>query len=443
MTPTASAPVRETEQATAVARIAVVGLGYVGLPLAVRFAQAGLPVVGFDVNATRIGALKGGVDATNEVDAAALAQPTLTYSDDPSVLRDADFIIIAVPTPVTAAKQPDLEPVRSAARVVGKYLSKGTVVVLESTVYPGVTEDVLAPILAEESGLALGAGFSVGYSPERANPGDTEHTVDKIVKIVSGMDEATLDRVDAVYRSVCLAGTHRAPSIKTAEAAKVIENIQRDINIALMNELSVIFGKLGLNTQDVLAAAGTKWNFHKYGPGLVGGHCIPVDPYYLTYLSETIGYHPEVILAGRRINDAMAGTVADRCIQALIQTGRPVKGARILVAGLTFKENVNDTRNSKVADLIARLETYGVTVLLHDPLLSDDEIKRRFHGEIVPSVAAAGPIEALILAVPHQAIVTQSLPSLLKQVQRPGVFIDLRGMYRGGAIPDDIAYLTL
>ena len=424
-------------------RVAVVGLGYVGLPLAVRFAQAGVPVLGFDVKKTRIEELQRHHDMTNEVSAAELERAPVTYSSDPTMLMEANFIIIAVPTPVTAAKQPDLEPVRSAARVVGAHMVAGTVVVLESTVYPGVTEDVMGPILAQASGLTLGEDFFLGYSPERANPGDTEHTVDKITKIVAGMDAATLDRVDAVYKTVCVAGTHRAATIKTAEAAKVIENIQRDLNIALMNELSLIFQRLGLRTHDVLEAAGTKWNFHKYAPGLVGGHCIPVDPYYLTHLAETIGYHPQVILAGRKVNDGMASEVAQLAVRGLIETGRPIKGSRVLVLGATFKENVNDTRNSKVSDLIRELASYGIEVLVHDPLLSDEQLGAQFGGTAIGQLSAARELDGMVLAVAHRPIVEQSLVTLTAGLRRPGVFIDTRGFYRNETVPDGILYKTL
>lgn len=428
---------------TPTSRIAVVGLGYVGLPLAVRFAQAGLSVVGFDVKKARIEELKRHHDATNEVQSEELQRSPIVYTSDPKALSETDFVIIAVPTPVTSAKQPDLEPVRGAARVVGAHMARGTTVVLESTVYPGVTEDVMAPILAQASGLTLGRDFFVGYSPERANPGDTEHTVDKITKIVAGMDAATLDRVDAVYKTVCLAGTHRAATIKTAEAAKVIENIQRDLNIALMNELSLIFQRLGLRTHDVLEAAGTKWNFHKYAPGLVGGHCIPVDPYYLTHLAETIGYHPQVILAGRKVNDGMAAEVAQRTVRGLIETGRSIKGSRVLILGATFKENVNDTRNSKVSDLIRELASYGIEVLVHDPLLTEGQLQSQFGGTAVLELGGVGEVDGVVLAVAHRAIVDQSFEALIGALRRPGVFVDTRGYYRHQPVPDGITYLTL
>jgi UDP-N-acetyl-D-galactosamine dehydrogenase len=426
-----------------IVRIAVVGLGYVGLPLAVRFAQTGTPVLGFDINQNRITELKSFKDSTNEVSSDELENAGITFSSDPTQLSTAEFIIIAVPTPVTAAKQPDLEPIRKAAKLVGENMAKGSVVVLESTVYPGVTEDVMAPILAESSGLVLGKDFAIGYSPERANPGDTEHTVDKIIKIVSGMDEATLNRVDEVYKLVCLAGTHRAANIRTAEAAKVIENIQRDLNIALMNELSLIFQRLGLRTHDVLEAAGTKWNFHKYAPGLVGGHCIPVDPYYLTYLAESIGYHPQVILAGRKVNDGMANEVAQLTIRGLIATGRPVKGARVLVLGATFKENVNDTRNSKVSDVIQILSSYDIDVLVHDPLLTTQQLTRQFGGTIIEDMHNASDIDAMVLTVAHHEITKRSLDELIAPMKRSGVFIDTRGYYRHEIIPNGIDCKTL
>lgn len=434
----------DTSSQGEVPRIAVVGLGYVGLPLSLRFAQTGLEVIGFDTQAKRIASLTKGTDYTNEVsDDVLAATKTIRYSNEPAVLASANFVIIAVPTPVNDAQQPDLGPVESAARTLGAHIKKGTVVVLESTVYPGVTEEILAPLIAETSGLTLGRDFFVGYSPERANPGDAEHTVDQIIKVVSGMNEEVLNRVDSVYKLVCTAGTHRAPTIRTAEAAKVIENIQRDLNIALMNELSLIFTRLNISTHEVLAAAGTKWNFHHYTPGLVGGHCIPVDPYYLTHLAQRIGYHPEVVLAGRRINDSMPRHLADRCIRALVATGRPIQGARVLVLGLVFKEDVKDTRNSKVRNLIDELEAYGVSVFTHDPLLTIDEAQHHFGGTSIDPFLEGEQFDAIVLAVAHRSLKSRPYTEYLARIKRPGVMVDVRGLYRHESWPEDITYQTL
>ncbi|MFO7577399.1 MAG: nucleotide sugar dehydrogenase, partial [Pelovirga sp.] len=330
------------------AKIALVGLGYVGLPLAAAFGRQA-QVIGLDISARKIAELHNGFDATGELSSADLASTCIDFTSDAARLSEASFIIVTVPTPIDGNKRPDLTPVISASRTIGRNLRPGSIVVFESTVYPGVTEEICVPLLEEESGLRCGVDFKVGYSPERINPGDKVHTVDKIIKVVSGQDAQTLDTIASVYELVVTAGVHRAPSIKVAEAAKVIENTQRDLNIALMNELALIFGRLGISTRDVLAAAGTKWNFLRFTPGLVGGHCIGVDPYYLTYKAEEIGYNPQVILAGRRINDGMAKHVAEMTVKNLIHADKAVKGARVLVLGLTFKENVPDIRNSKVA----------------------------------------------------------------------------------------------
>ncbi len=382
------------------AKLAVVGLGYVGLPLAAAFGKV-TEVIGFDISAKKIAELKDGFDATGELTRDDLAATRIDFTLDAARLAEASFLIVTVPTPIDEAKRPDLRPVESASRTIGRHLSKGSIVVFESTVYPGVTEEICVPILEAESGLKCGSDFSVGYSPERINPGDKVHTVDKIVKVVSGLDAATLATVAAVYELVVTAGVHRAASIKVAEAAKVIENTQRDLNIALMNELALIFGRLGIPTRDVLAAAGTKWNFLKFTPGLVGGHCIGVDPYYLTFKAESIGYHPQVILAGRRINDGMGKHVAEMTVKELIRADKAVKGARVLVLGLTFKENVPDIRNSKVIDIVRELAEYGIEVVIHDPVADPAEAAHEY-GVTLTSLDAVQAVDAVVWAVAHQ-----------------------------------------
>src|SRR6201993_2199837 len=354
-------------------KIAVIGLGYVGLPVAVAFARSGVPVIGFDIDSKRIEELRSGHDRTREVEPAELKQPRLRYESDPVRLSDADFYIVTVPTPIDSARRPDLGAMLAASNTVGSVLKRGDIVVYESTVYPGAVEEECLPVLAKKSGLAGGRDFTVGYSPERINPGDQVHRFETIVKVVSAQDARTLDIVAKVYGSVVKAGVHRAPSIKVAEAAKVIENSQRDLNIAFMNELSAICEVLRIDTGDVLAAARTKWNFLPFVPGLVGGHCIGVDPYYLTYRAEKAGYQPQVILAGRRINDGVGKRVALECIRSLFRRG--VRDATVTVLGMTFKENVPDTRNSKVADIVQELKASGVTVQVHDPLALADETK--------------------------------------------------------------------
>lgn len=382
------------------AKIAVVGLGYVGLPLAAAFGRKA-DVIGLDISAKKIEELKKGIDVTGELTSDDLASTHIDYTSDVSRLKEASFVIVTVPTPIDDHQKPDLTLVESASRSIGQNLSKGSIVVYESTVYPGVTEDICVPILEKESGLKCGVDFKIGYSPERINPGDKIHTVDKIMKVVSGQDAETLETVAGVYEMVVTAGVHRAESIKVAEAAKVIENTQRDLNIALMNELSIIFGKLGISTRAVLEAAGTKWNFLKFTPGLVGGHCIGVDPYYLTYKAEEIGYNPQVILAGRRINDGMGKHVAEMTIKKLIQADKAVKGARVLILGLTFKEDVPDIRNTKVVDIIGELREYGVEVQVHDPIADPEESRREYALELT-SLEDAGHVDAVVLAVVHQ-----------------------------------------
>lgn len=409
------------------ARVAVVGLGYVGLPLAAAFGRK-IDVVGFDIHAEKVAQLKDGIDVTGEVSAEDLASTTIAYTTDPTDIKSADFIIVTVPTPIDENNSPDLRPMESASKMIGQNLKAGSIIVYESTVYPGVTEDICVPILEWESGLKCGVDFKVGYSPERINPGDKVHTVDKIVKVVSGQDEETLETVAKVYELVVTAGVHRASSIKVAEAAKVIENTQRDLNIALINELALIFNKLGIPTMDVLAAAGTKWNFLKFTPGLVGGHCIGVDPYYLTHKAEQIGYLPQVILAGRRINDGMGKYVAENTIKQMIKAGKVIKGSKVVILGLTFKEDVPDIRNTKVVDIVAELKDYGTEVLIHDPLADAGETRHEYGLELT-ELAHVGKVDAVILAVGHKEFAAMT-PATLKELcgngNGSGVVIDVK-----------------
>ena len=380
-------------------KLALVGLGYVGMPIAVAFARK-IDVIGFDLNAQKIELYKSGIDPTHEVGNDAIARTTVDFTADETRLREAKFHIVAVPTPVDNDHMPDLTPVESASHIVGRNLTPGSVIVYESTVYPGVTEDVCVPILEQESGLKCGVDFKVGYSPERINPGDKVHRLETITKIVSGMDEETLDCVAHVYELVVEAGVYRAESIKVAEAAKVIENSQRDINIAFMNELSIMFNRMGIDTKSVLEAAGTKWNFLKFYPGLVGGHCIGVDPYYLTYKAESLGYHSQIILAGRRVNNDMGKYVAENCVKNLIAADKAVKGARVAILGFTFKENCPDTRNTRVIDIVHELAEYGITPVVADPQADADEARRLYGVEFV-DMSAIRDMDAIILAVAH------------------------------------------
>lgn len=412
-------------------KIAVVGLGYVGLPLVVAFGKSRFaPVIGFNKSSRRVEMLQSGHDPNKEISDEEMAGVRAEYTSDPTSLERANFIIITVPTPIAEAKTPDLTLVREASQTLGEHLQAGSIVVYESTVYPGVTEDICVPIIEKASGLKCGKDWKIGYSPERVNPGDSEHTLSKIVKVVSGMDDETLELIAAVYGTICTAGIHKAPTIKIAEAAKVIENIQRDLNIALMNELSLIFHRLGINTKDVLEAAGTKWNFHKYYPGLVGGHCIGVDPYYLTYRAQEVGYSPEVILAGRRINDRMAEYVADLMIQGLIEAGKVVQGSCVLVMGLTFKEDVRDVRNSKIFDTIKKLQSYGVKVLGHDPNLEESEVAK-FGVEYVPDLQSMNKVDGIILAVAHKQFRESQIEDLVLHFNDAGrsVLIDIKSYY--------------
>jgi UDP-N-acetyl-D-galactosamine dehydrogenase len=381
-------------------RIAVVGLGYVGLPVAVAFARRFPGTIGFDVDLRKVERLRKKEDPTGAVTADELASAEIQFTADPAELAAANVYVIAVPTPIDEHRRPDLTSMRSAARTVGGALSPGDVVVLESTVYPGVTEEMMGPILAEASGLRCGVDFTLGYSPERINPGDAEHTFAHIVKVVSGQDERTLGILAECYGAVVKAGLHLAPSIKVAEAAKVIENIQRDLNIALVNELAMLFDRLGIDTKSVLEAAGSKWNFHAYRPGLVGGHCIGVDPYYLTTKAESIGFHPQVILAGRRINEGMGFHVASKTIQLLAEGGVGIRGARVAVLGIAFKPNVPDLRNSRVPDIVRELREFGAEVLVHDPLVEAEEVFHEYAIELMPREDLTA-LDAVVLAVPH------------------------------------------
>ncbi|MBO4335253.1 MAG: nucleotide sugar dehydrogenase [Desulfovibrio sp.] len=408
--------------------VAVVGLGYVGLPLAVALSKH-FDVIGFDIKEARVQALLDGHDSTNEVDDASLSQCTVHFSSHASDLARAGVIIVAVPTPIDSHRNPDLAPVIGASQTVGQHLSKGAIVCYESTVYPGVTEEICVPLLAKTSHLTFGRDFSVGYSPERINPGDKVHRLETICKIVSGSDTASLELLSRVYGSVVSAGIHRASSIKVAEAAKVIENTQRDINIALMNELAMIFNKMGIDTLEVLEAAGSKWNFLPFKPGLVGGHCIGVDPYYLTFKAEEIGCHPEVILAGRRINDSMGKYVAEMCVKRLIQAEKQVRGARIGILGFTFKENVPDTRNTRVIDIIKELQEYGISPLVYDPVADSDDAWREYSIRFC-ALCDLQKLDALILAVAHKDFAKLSLEQLAAMFsQKPAILMDIKGFF--------------
>jgi UDP-N-acetyl-D-galactosamine dehydrogenase len=419
--------VKQAEARAVLPTVAVVGLGYVGLPVAVEFAKQ-RPTIGYDLSKKRIENLRHMVDATGEVPTAELLEAKhLTATHHPAELEQADFIIVAVPTPINAARQPDLTPLEKASETVGRYMKRGATVIYESTVYPGATEEVCVPILEKASGMRWRQDFHVGYSPERINPGDTEHKFSRIVKVVSGDDEETLEKVAELYSSVVKAGVYRASSIRVAEAAKVIENTQRDLNIAFVNELAIIFEKMGLDTMEVLKAAGTKWNFLQFRPGLVGGHCIGVDPYYLTYKAELLGHHPEVILSGRRINDSMGQHIARKTVQQMIHAGRNIKGARVNVLGLTFKEDCPDIRNSKVIDIIRELHEFGVETFVHDPMAAADEALHEYGVRLCEwdDLPAA---DATILAVSHKRFLETAPAELMRKVVRRGCIIDIKSV---------------
>lgn len=426
-------------------KLSLVGLGYVGMPIAVAFARK-IKVVGFDLNEKKIELYKSGIDPTNEVGNDVIKNTKVDFTADPSKLKEAKFHIVAVPTPVNDDHTPDLTPVEGASRILGQNLTKGSVVVFESTVYPGVTEDICVPILEKESGLKCGVDFKIGYSPERINPGDKVHRLETITKIVSGMDEETLDTVAKVYELVVEAGVYRADSIKVAEAAKVIENSQRDINIAFMNELSIIFNKMGIDTKSVLEAAGTKWNFLKFQPGLVGGHCIGVDPYYLTYKAEELGYHSQIILSGRRINDDMGKYVAESMVKNLIKADIPVKGAKVAILGFTFKENCPDTRNTKVIDIYKELGEYGITPIVVDPAADADEAKR-LYGITFDTMDAVKNMDAVIVAVSHKEFLSldkEKISAFFDPNHSKKVFMDIKGLFdRKEYLTEDYIYWRL
>jgi UDP-N-acetyl-D-galactosamine dehydrogenase len=421
---------------------AVIGLGYVGLPVALALATKFAPVIGFDISKRRVAALRQGKDATGEVSAATLRATQLRLTADPDTLGEASFLIVTVPTPIDGERRPDLAPLTEACTLIGPRLKPGSVVVFESTVYPGLTRDVCGPLLAKASGLVQGVDFKLGYSPERINPGDKRHRLETIVKVVAGEDAQTLERVAAVYGEIVEAGLHRASSLEVAEAAKVIENTQRDLNIALMNELAIIFDRLGIPTREVLAAAGTKWNFLPFTPGLVGGHCIGVDPYYLTARAEAAGYYPQVILSGRRINDGMGSFIAQRLIKLLIAAGRPVNDARIGIVGITFKEDVPDLRNSRVPDIVAELREFGVTALVADPL-ADAEQARREYGIDLVAFDQFSALDGLILAVPHRVLSNAGWDKLFAMLVPGGVFVDVKSAVAKDRVPPHLRYWSL
>ena len=416
-------------------KLSLIGLGYVGLPIAVAFAKK-VSVIGFDLNSEKIALYKQGIDPTHEEGDEAIRQTTVDFTSDAARLREARFHIVAVPTPVNIDHTPDLEPLRKASHLLGRNLTSGSVIVFESTVYPGVTEEICAPILEQESGLVCGRDFKVGYSPERINPGDREHRLAKIKKVVSGMDAETLDCVARVYELVVEAGVHRAESIRVAEAAKIIENCQRDINIAFMNELSIIFNRMGIDTKSVLEVAGTKWNFLRFQPGLVGAHCIGVDPYYLTYKAEMLGYHSQIILAGRRINDYMGKYVAENCVKILIAAGKNVKGARVAIFGFTFKANCPDTRNTRVIDIVNELREYGIDPVVADPAADAAEAKRLYGIEFA-DLDSIRNMDAIILAVAHDAFKVFD-PAGMNQYYAPGkkIILDVKGIFNRSDFED-------
>jgi UDP-N-acetyl-D-glucosamine/UDP-N-acetyl-D-galactosamine dehydrogenase len=421
---------------------AVVGLGYVGLPVALALAKEFERVVGFDISQQRIAALRNAKDKTGEVTEAALRGTRLRFTDDPDTLDEASFFIVTVPTPIDAERRPDLSPLEAACGLIGPHLRAGSVVVFESTVYPGLTREFCGPRLATASGLRQGIDFKLGYSPERINPGDKQHRLETIVKIVAGEDSETLERVAHVYERIVDVGVYRASSLEVAEAAKVIENTQRDLNIALMNELAIIFDRLGIPTKEVLEAAGTKWNFLPFTPGLVGGHCIGVDPYYLTARAEAAGYYPQVILSGRRINDGMGAFIAQRLVKLLIAAERPVKGARIGILGLTFKEDVPDLRNSRVPEIVAELREFGIAAFVADPLADPAEAKRQYDIDLRP-LGTLTRLDGLILAVPHGVLGEGGWPRLFTSLVPGGVFVDVKSAIARDKVPSGIHYWSL
>jgi UDP-N-acetyl-D-galactosamine dehydrogenase len=423
-------------------RVGIVGLGYVGLPLALALGRAFDDTVGFDVSREKIEMLRSGQDPTYEGLENEIATSSVTFTTDAASLRACDVVIVAVPTPIDENRQPDLTALSKASISVGRNLKRGAVVVYESTVYPGVTEEVCGAILERESGMKRGTEFFLGYSPERINPGDKEHSLADIVKVIAGETEAVTERLSKIYGAVVTAGLHRAPSIRVAEAAKVIENTQRDLNIALMNELSIIFDRMGIRTKDVLEAAGTKWNFLKFSPGLVGGHCIGVDPYYLTAKAQQLGYHPQVILAGRRINDDMGTFLAQRTIKLMIQAGIPLKGARIGILGVTFKENVSDIRNSRVPDIARELGEFGIEALIHDPFADGGHVCEEY-GVHLREWSELKGVNGIVYAVPHTAFKERSTDEIAGLVMKGGVFVDVKSTLSASELPEHLSYWSL
>lgn len=421
--------------------IAIIGLGYVGLPVSIAFAKKFKNTIGFDVNSKKIDELKSGLDVTGEVDSETLKTSSLKVTNKKEDLTNCNFFVVAVPTPVNSQNKPDLTFLMKATEVVAEVMPKNSIVVYESTVYPGVTEEYCAPLLEKYSGLKWGEDFKVGYSPERINPGDKKHTLESIVKVVSGQDADCLEIIASVYEEIIEAGVHRASSIKVAEAAKVIENTQRDVNIALMNELSLIFDRMNIRTNEVLEAAGTKWNFLQFYPGLVGGHCIGVDPYYLTTKAEELGYQPQVILSGRRINDGMGAHIAQKLIKILVKNGKIIKDSRVAVLGITFKENVPDIRNSKVPDIINELKDYGVEPIVYDPLASKEETFHEYKIEL-SDISDIKNIDALIIAVSHEEII-KNADKIIENINEDGVLIDVKSIMKGSIDRKDVTYWDL
>jgi UDP-N-acetyl-D-galactosamine dehydrogenase len=422
-------------------KIAIIGLGYVGLPVAVAFAEKFPGTIGFDIDSRRVAALRGGEDWTGEVGSARLKASGLTVTNELSRLKGCDSFIVCVPTPIHKDRRPNLEPLRAASQSVGQVMKKGALVVYESTVYPGVTEEYCGPILAQVSGLKQSKDFKLGYSPERINPGDKEHSFERILKVTAGEDARTADRVAELYGAVVTAGIHKAPSIKVAEAAKALENTQRDLNIALMNEMAIICDVMKISTRDVLEAAGTKWNFLKFSPGLVGGHCIGVDPYYLTAKALELGYNPQVILAGRRINDSMGNIIARRVVRFMAAGERPIHKAKVGILGLTFKENIPDIRNSRVPDVLNELQTFGITPIVHDPLANPQDVKREY-GLAISPMSDFKALDALILAVPHAEYLkkTAKMPAMLR---KGGILADVKSVIDRKLIPGNVRYWSL
>jgi UDP-N-acetyl-D-galactosamine dehydrogenase len=425
-----------------ISKIGVVGLGYVGLPLALALGRVFPGTVGFDISEEKVRTLLSGEDPTSDGFDSEIQASSINFTTDAKQLGECDVVIVAVPTPIDENRQPDLSPLIRASQTVGRNLKRGAVVVFESTVYPGVTEEVCGPVIEQESGFSRGCDFFLGYSPERINPGDKERTLEKIVKVVAGESPEVTDTLASVYGAVVQAGLFKASSIRVAEAAKVIENTQRDLNIALMNELSIIFDRMGIRTKDVLDAAGTKWNFLKFTPGLVGGHCIGVDPYYLTAKAQQLGYHPQVIWAGRRINDDMGRFIAQRTVKLMIHAGLPLKGARIGILGVTFKENVTDTRNSRVPDIAHELAEFGVTTLIHDPLADPDTVREEYGLELSP-LSELRNLQGLIVAVGHSQIQSDGAAALSERVVPGGVFVDIKSVFDPEAVPSTLSYWSL